>query len=95
MNAVERLLYDEMTGFVDRLAGALPPGAGAPRAMSPLLRARLEEAEAALAAARASLVEEYGRWQQALDDAENLWALAAWHSAAAEQPGEEARALAA
>ena len=95
MNPVERILFEEATYLVDRLATSIPPQAATPEAMSPRLRARLEEAEAQLARARATLLEDYGQWRRALDDAENLWALAVYHSAAAEQTGEHTAALAA
>ena len=37
-----------------------------------------------------------GHWRRALEDVENLWALAAWRrSAASEEPTEQATALAA
>lgn len=95
MNPVERVLYEEATYLVDRLATSIPPQAASPATMNPRLRARLEESEAELATVRASLLEDYGRWRRALEDAENLWALAACHSTAAEQAGEHAAALAA
>lgn len=94
MNAVEQLLYDEVTHFMDRLATSVAPGAVAPTAL-PGVRARLDDAEAELAAARAAMVESYGRWRRALEDVENYWALAAWRSSAAEEPREHAAALAA
>jgi hypothetical protein len=40
-------------------------------------------------------MEGYGRWRRALEDLENLWALAAWRSTAAEEPGEHPAPLAA
>ena len=97
MNSVERVLYEELTNLVDRLATSVPQGAWPRRpSANPLLRTRLDEADAQLAAARASLLEGYGRWRRALEDVENLWALAAWRrSAAAEEPTEQAAALAA
>jgi hypothetical protein len=95
MNPVERILLEEATYLVDRLATSIPPKGATPEAMSPRLRARLEEAEAHLATARAAVLEDYGRWLRALEDAENLWALALYHSAAAEQTGEHTPALAA
>jgi hypothetical protein len=93
MNAVEQLLYDEVTHFIDRLATSVGPGA-APTAI-PTMRARLDDAESELATARAAMMESYGRWRRALEDVENLWALAAWRSRAAEEPREQAAALAA
>jgi hypothetical protein len=97
MNSVDRILYEELTHLVDRLATSVPNGSLAQAAAAnPLLRARLDEADAQLAAARASLLDDYGRWRRALEDMENLWALAAWRrSAASEETSEQAAALAA
>jgi hypothetical protein len=89
MNPVEHLLNDEMGRLMDRLAASVPDGApGAIAARSPALRRRLDEAEAQMATVRASLLEGYGRWRRALEDVENLWALAAWRSAAEETAHE-------
>jgi hypothetical protein len=95
MNPVERLLQDEITHFVDRLASSIPADGLTCRALGPSARARLDEAEAQMAQARASLMEGYGRWRRALEDVENLWALAAWRSTAAEEPSEHPASLAA
>ena len=97
MNSVDRILYEELTHLVDRLATSVPNGSLVQAAAAnPLLRARLDEADAQLAAARASLLDDYGRWRRALEDMENLWALAAWRrSAASEEASEQAAALAA
>jgi hypothetical protein len=94
MNPVERLLYDEITHLVDRVATSVAPGATLSM-LTPTMQARLDQADAELATARAAMLENYGRWRQALEDAENLWALAAWRSTAAEEPREQAPALAA
>lgn len=94
MNPVERLLYDEVTRFMDRLATSVVPGATIPTTI-PAMRARLDDADAELASARAAMLDSYGRWRRALEDVENLWALAAWRSTAAEEPREHAAALAA
>ena len=94
MNPVERLLYDEVTHFMDRLATSVVPGAVLPTHV-PALRGRLDDADMELATARAAMIESYGRWRRALEDVENLWALAAWRSSAAEDPREQAAALAA
>jgi hypothetical protein len=94
MNPVERLLYEEVTHFVDRLATSVAPGAAMPTTMA-TVRARLDTAESELATARAAMLESYGRWRRALEDVENLWALAAWRSSTAEEPPEQAAALAA
>lgn len=96
MNAVERQLYRELTHLLDRIATSLPEGSpGGAVASSPTFRARLETAESRLAEARASILEGYGRWGRALEDLENLWALAAWRSATAEEPAEQPTDLAA
>jgi hypothetical protein len=97
MNPVDRVLIEELTHLVDRLATSVPNGSLAQAvAANPRLRGRLDEADAQLAALRGTLLEDYGRWRRALEDLENLWALAAWRrSAAPEEAGEQAAALAA
>ena len=96
MNPVERVLNRELSELLDRLAASVPEGSLEQiRASSPTLRARLDEAELSLAAVRAALIEGYGRWRRALEDVENLWALAGWRSTVAEEPAEKAGALAA
>ena len=96
MNSMERLLHDEITRLMDRLATSIPEGGiERMRAVNPTLRRRLDEMDSALAGLRDSLMEGYGRWNRALDDLENLWALAAWRSAQAEDAAEKTTALAA
>ena len=96
MNAVERVLDAELVGLLDRLASSLPAGAvAAVPAVSPLLKPRLDDAEGRLAELRAVMLDGYGRWRRALEDLENLWALASWRSAAAQEPVEQATTLAA
>src|SRR2546426_2963555 len=96
MNPVERVLYRELTELLDRLAASVPEGSLEQiRASSPTLRARLDEAEANLARVRSALLDGYGRWRRALEDVENLWALAGWRSTVVEEPAEKAGALAA
>jgi hypothetical protein len=96
MNPVECTLQQELRGLLDRLATSMPEGAfEAIRASNPALRAKLDDADTKLAVARESLLDGYGRWRRALEDIENLWALGAWRSAAAEEPAEQSTALAA
>jgi hypothetical protein len=96
MNSMERLLNDEITRLLDRLATSLPEGGiERMRAANPTLKHRLDEMETALAGLRNTLIDGYGRWGQALGDLENLWALAAWRSAASEEAAEKTPALAA
>lgn len=95
MNPMERMLSDDLTRLIDRLSASIPEGALARiRATTPTLMRRHDELEAILAGARASLIENYARWARALEDLENVWALAAWRSAA-EEPVESASRLAA
>ncbi len=96
MNSMERLLHDEITRLMDRLASSVPEGGiEGMRAVNPTLKLRLEEMETTLAGLRSSLLEGYGRWGRALDDLQNLWALAAWRSTASEEAPEKTAALAA
>ncbi len=79
MNPLDRLLNDEVAGLLDRIAATVPGGSlAAATSAHPTLRARLDETEARLTALRATLLETYGDWGRALEDLENLWALAAW-----------------
>jgi hypothetical protein len=95
MNPIERLLHGEITRLMDRLATTVPEGGiERMRGANPTLKLRLDEMETTLAGIRGSLMDSYGRWSRALDDLENLWALAAWRSASEEAP-EKAAALAA
>ena len=96
MNSMERLLHDEITRLIDRLASSVRDGEMERiRAANPTLKLRLEEMDTSLAGIRSFLVEGYGRWRRALDDLENLWALAAWRSAESEEATEKTTALAA
>lgn len=85
MSTMERMLSDDLARLIDRLSASVP--AGAPeqiRTTTPTLRARLDDVEASLASARAALLEDYARWRRALDDLENVWALAVWRSSVEE-----------
>lgn len=95
MNPVEQVLHEEITHFIDRLASSMPPVGVISHAMTPAVRTRLDDAETQMAQARAALMEGYGRWRRALEDVENLWALAAWRSTATEEPSEHPAPLAA
>lgn len=91
MNAVDRVLTDDVNRLLDRLAASVPGGCldGA-TARHSTLRLRLDEAEAEASALRLELLEGYGRWQRALEHIENLWALAAWRSASSEELPQQA-----
>jgi len=91
MNPVERVLDDELARLLDRLAASVPGGSlGAVSALHPGLRARIDQVEAGLATLRGAMLDVYGQWHRGLEDLENLWALAAWRSAAAEESPEGA-----
>jgi hypothetical protein len=95
MNGVEQVLRVELDELLERLASSVPGGCLASiSARQPTLRRRLDEMESQLTAARAALLDGYGRWRRALEDVESLWALAAWRSAA-EEPAEPAGSIAA
>ena len=95
MNAMERMLSDELTRLIDRLAGSIPEGSFERiRAVTPTLATRLVDLEARLATVQTSMVENSARWRQTLDDLENVWALAAWRSAS-EDSVDSSRRLAA
>ena len=94
MNHIERVLDAELTLLLDRLAASVPGGClEAISGGRPALRSRLDEGETRLATLRGALLEGYGRWHRALEDLENLWAVAAWR--VAEEPAEESSSLAA
>ena len=96
MNAVDGMLRQEVGRLMDRLAATVPGGSlEATSVTNPTLRTRLDDMEVSLASVRAALLEDYGRWRRLLDDLENLWALAAWASAPAEQSAEYVTARAA
>ena len=81
MNTVEHVLNTEVADLLERLAESVPGGClSGVGARQPTLRKRLDEMESQLTMARAALLEDYGRWQRALEDVENLWALAAYRS---------------
>lgn len=77
MNPLDRLLGDELSRCLDRIAGSYGEGTLAfINAQHPGLRCRVDEAEARVAGLRLELLERYAAWQGALKDLEALWALA-------------------
>ena len=76
MNAVDRMLRDEMNRLLDRVAGSgNAEDLVGVLAGQPGLRAKIEEAEERWAALRRSMVDAYGAWGRAMDDLESLWAI--------------------
>ena len=77
MNPLDALLRDELNRLLDRIAVSTRAGVAKVSARQlPDLRARLDEAEEKLAARREALIREYAAWREALDECEDLWALA-------------------
>jgi len=77
MNALERLLQDDLNRLIDRVAASTHEGlvdsCGERR---PDLLVQLADSEARMTAARQSLLDTYTSWRSALDECADLWALA-------------------
>jgi hypothetical protein len=91
MNALDRLLRDELSRMLDRVAAAALSvnREGAPYDGGIL--GGIEAAEARLTALRLRMLEDYERWAEALGECGNLWALALLE-AAEPSAAEELRA---
>ncbi len=77
MNPLEHLLNDELSRLLDRIAVSTRSGTvGTTASEHPDLRARIEQAESRLAGLRAALLARYAEWQEAIEESENLWAVA-------------------
>ena len=89
MNALERLLQDDLNHLIDRLSMTTPEGlmAGCEE-RRPELYAQLAESEARLSTVRQILLPGYGAWRDGLEEYGNLWALA---QLAAVSPGHDER----
>lgn len=81
MNAVERILQDDLNLLVDRLAAVTAECAE----HRPSVQAQLDRAEARLSSLRQEMVQGYAEWREALEECGDLWAMAAL---AADQPSE-------
>ena len=77
MNALERLVQEDLDRLVDRLAATTREGIlGECANRRPELLSRLEGADGRLSSARQDLLQAYALWREALDHCEDLWALA-------------------
>ena len=77
MNAMDRLLQDDLNRLSDRLASRVAgETAAAVRSLDPELSERLDRSSAWLADLRLDLVDRYAMWARALEECEALWALA-------------------
>jgi hypothetical protein len=96
MNDLERLLTEDVTRLIDRLAASIPEGTMERiRGSMPRLAMRINDVDERLATTRMTLLEDYARWRRVLEDAENIWALAAWRTAVADEPATAATRIAA
>jgi hypothetical protein len=77
MNALERVLQDDLNHLVDRIAAATHEGvvAGSTE-LRPDLLLQLAASEARLSSVRHELLRGYSEWRDALEDCADLWALA-------------------
>jgi len=74
MKILDDLLQDDLNRLVDRIAGRTGDDAAA--GLKPDLKLRLDRAEARLTALRIALLDGYADWLRAVDECEDLWALA-------------------
>lgn len=90
VSALDRLLRADLAQLLDRVA--VSPGTETALAgLDPEARARTEEAEARLAAARLRLLAGYEEWWRALDACADLWALAGLRATATAAAGASDR----
>ena len=89
MSTLERLLQDELNRLVDRIAA----GAGDDTAagLRPDLKAHIDRCEDRLTALRAVLLDGYAEWTRALEECEDLWAVAGLRKDSAEAPARISR----
>jgi hypothetical protein len=76
MNALDRLLQDDLNRLLDRVAAAAHEGMATRARERPDLAARIDRAEERLSLLRQSLLGGYEEWREALQECEDLWALA-------------------
>ncbi|HTI55628.1 MAG TPA: hypothetical protein VMC04_15425 [Verrucomicrobiae bacterium] len=74
MNHFERLLQDDLNRLVDRIA--VRAGEDTVAGLKSDLRTRIERSEDRLTVLRAALLEGYAEWARAIEECEDLWALA-------------------
>ena len=76
MNALERLLQNDLNHLVDRIAATIPTGMIADCTQRrPELTFRLGEVETRLSTVRQSLLRDYVAWREALQECGDVWAL--------------------
>jgi hypothetical protein len=86
MNHLERLLEDDLNHLVDRIAARAEDETVA--GLKPDLKARIERSEERLTEVRVALLDGYTEWRRALEECEDLWALAGLRGEAGEAAAE-------
>ena len=74
MSHFERLLQDDLNRLVDRIA--VRAGEDTAAGLKSDLRTHIERSEDRLTALRAALLDGYAEWARAIEECEDLWALA-------------------
>ncbi|HKW91806.1 MAG TPA: hypothetical protein VJX92_07900 [Methylomirabilota bacterium] len=74
MKTLDDLLQDDLNRLVDRIAARAGDATAA--GLKPDLKLCLERAEARLTGLRVALLDGYAEWLRAVDECEDLWALA-------------------
>ena len=81
MNALERILQDDLNRLVDRLSAVT----GECAEHRPSVQAQLDRVEEQLSIVRLDLLRSYAEWREALEECGDVWAVA---ELAADQPSE-------
>lgn len=89
MNAMERLLQDELNRLLDRIA--VSAGEDTATGLKSDLRAPIERCEERVTALRAALLDGYTEWTRALEEYADLWAVAGLRKDGAEAPARISR----
>jgi len=74
MSHFERLLQDDLNRMVDRIA--VRAGEGTAAGLKSDFKTRIEREEDRLTVLRAALLDGYAEWIRAIEECEDLWALA-------------------
>jgi hypothetical protein len=89
MNGLEKLLQDELNRLVDRVAARV--GDDTTAGLNSDLKAHIERCEDRVTALRAVLLDGYAEWTRALEECEDLWAVAGLRKDSAEAPARISR----
>ena len=89
MNMLESLLQDELNRLIDRIATRAGEDTGA--GLKSDLKAHIERSEDRLTALRSALLDGYAEWRRALEECEDLWAVAGLRKEGAEAPARISR----